>query len=87
MHQSTEKVPVLLLYLSQKRSFLRYLIKLSGAGAGAAIRICNYSSEPEPKEIFFEGYTRVIIFVQIESTSNKEIEIDGVWCYLKCVKC
>jgi hypothetical protein len=39
--------------ISQKvsLSFSRYLIKLSGAGAGAVIQICG-SAAPELKEIF-----------------------------------
>jgi hypothetical protein len=42
MDQSMQKN----LYLSQKRKFSRYLKKLSGAGARAAIWICG-SSKPE----------------------------------------
>jgi hypothetical protein len=40
----------IVLTLRLKRKFSMYLIKQSGAGAGAAIRICG-SVEPEQKEI------------------------------------
>jgi hypothetical protein len=46
MHESMSKV----LILKSKRKFPRYLIKLSEAEAGAAIRICD-SVELEAKEI------------------------------------
>ncbi len=68
-------VQILILLLSRKRAFSRYLIELSGAGAraafgagagagagsgaAAAIRICG-SVEPEPKEIFSASTTLVI---------------------------
>jgi hypothetical protein len=40
---------ILILFLSQKMLFSGYIIKLSGARAGVAIRICD-SMEPEPEQ-------------------------------------
>ncbi len=50
-------------YSSQKRSFSRHLIKLSGAGAGAAIRICGFAGAE--RNIF--GSTTLTVFKTVIS--------------------